>query len=161
MTEPNNVIDLFGDPPDEEDPPEPAEKPSERRAARETNVTTVAEELIPEQIPGTAGRNPPAVVQLLAVWDQQGRPSVAKAVNGSPVEAWRAPTPQEWELLRQGGRMVRGGLSAAPEVSAVPGGTAMKKLLIAGAALAAVGGLAYWYVKKREDSMEEDVDELD
>jgi hypothetical protein len=79
-------------------------------------------------------------------------------VNGNPVEQYRPPTQEEWNLLRQNGRMVKGGLGDAPKVG---GSSVMPKVLLGGLALAAVGGAIYWWVKKREDSMEADVDELD
>lgn len=131
-----------------------------RRVNHQNPVETVAQERVVEMIPGTAKANPPGAAQLLAVWDNAGRPWVARGVDGNPVEPWRKPTQAEWNYLKTNGSIVRGGLAAAPTTSA-PGMSLAAKALIAGVALIAAGGAAYYYVKKREDSMEEDVDELD
>jgi len=177
MDDEAEVIDLFGSSEDEDDEVfgdeddgaggGPVATPAVQRAAAQKvaqgrsqrddpRVVTNAQEIAPEMLPGYT---PTPVVQLLAVWDNKGRPMVARSVNGNLVEAYRPPTSEEWELLKSSGRMVRGGIGdvAAP----APGGASMKKLLIGGLALAAIGGGLYYYVKKREDSMEEDVDELD
>lgn len=132
-----------------------------RRAADHHNpVETVAQERVVEMIPGTAKANPPSTAQLLAVWDDKGRVWVAKGIDGNRVEQWRMPTKAEWDHLRANGTVVRGGLGATAPAPAASSGT-MKKVLIGGAALAAVGAVAYFYVKRREESMEDDVEELD
>ena len=175
MDDEAEVIDLFGSNEDDEETfgdeddgagGGPVATPAVQRAAAqkvaqgrsqrdEARVTTNAREIAPEMLPGYT---PTPVVQLLAVWDNKGRPMVARAVNGNPVEGYRPPTQEEWELLKNNGRMVRGGIG---DVAAPPAANTMKKLLLGGLALAALGGGLYYYVKKREDSMDDNVDELD
>jgi len=126
--------------------------------ARPARVTTRAQEELVEQFPGHTAE---PVVQLLAVWGEKGQVFVAKAIDGTPVEQYRKPTAAEWNLLKAQGRMVKGGLAAA-EVAPVAAPKSMwPKVLLGGLAIAAVGGAAWYYTKKREDSMEDDVEELD
>lgn len=127
--------------------------------------TTRALETRNEMVPGTAA--PAPQVQLMSVFGDDGKVRVCKTVNGKQVEQWRAPTAEEWQLLKERGRFVRGGLADAPVVAPptapapAPGGAAsiMPKLLIGGALVAAAGAAFYFWRQHKE--MEENVEEMD
>lgn len=121
-------------------------------------VVTRAEETANELLPM---RRPVSTkAQLVAVFDAQGRPFVAYHQNGRALERFRLPTPQEFEVLRARGQLVKGGLgeAAAPatiipaaSASASPPANGMNKTwLYVGAAAVAVGGLAWWYMQKQK-----------
>lgn len=174
----DNVVNLFGDSEaeggepvdedgdddigDEDEPEDEGEDDSMPQSTaksafpRATNVTTVDRERVVERMPGA--KPPTPVVQLLAVWGDRGQMLVCKAVDGNPIEQYRMPTAEEFALLKQGGRMVRGGFGEAPAAPAAPG---MSKLLIGGLAVAAIGAAAYFYTKKKEEEFEEDVEDID
>ncbi len=148
----------------EETPSSPSSAPAEAYDTNGNNPpTTRALEVMNERVPGTP--EPEPQVQLVSVFGDGGKVSVAKAVNGKRIEQWRAPTREEWHLLQTRGRLVRGGLAAAPEAPApaapppAPAPSIMPKLLVGGAVLAAAG-MAY-YLWKQNKEMEENVEELD
>lgn len=121
-------------------------------------VVTRAEETANELLP--ARRPVSTKAQLVAVFDAQGRPFVAYHQNGRALERFRMPTPQEFEVLRARGQLVKGGLGeaaapativpAAPAPSAASTGGMNKTWLYVGAAAVAVGGLAWWYMNKQK-----------
>jgi hypothetical protein len=98
--------------------------------------------------------------QLVAVFDAQGRPFVAYHQNGRALEKFRLPTPQEFEVLRLRGQIVKGGLGEAPAQAQAPASvqpqqqqppaSGNKTWLYVGAAAVAVGGLAWWYMQKQK-----------
>ncbi len=98
-----------------------------------------------------AGRNTaPSMTdqKLVAVWDAQGNPQVARTINNRQQEQFHPPSPEEWELLKARGYFARGGLSdvapATPTTPAAPAageGFPWKK---AAAVLGAVGALWAW-----------------
>lgn len=124
-------------------------------------VVTRAEETANELLPG---RRPVSTkAQLVAVFDAQGRPFVAYHQNGRALERFRMPTPQEFEILKARGQLVKGGLGEAGPVTAPvapstlaaplapPVAPGMNKTwLYVGAAAVAVGGLAWWYMSKQK-----------
>lgn|GEM_PF-6501531 len=121
-------------------------------------VVTRAEETANELLPM---RRPVSTkAQLVAVFDSQGRPFVAYHQNGRALEKFRLPTPQEFEVLRVRGQIVKGGLGEAPAqapaqapatVQQQPPAAGMNKTwLYVGAAAVAVGGLAWWYMSKQK-----------
>lgn len=121
-------------------------------------VVTRAEETANELLPM---RRPVSTkAQLVAVFDAQGRPFVAYHQNGRALERFRLPTPQEFEVLKARGQIVKGGLgeAAAPATivpasgaPASPPANGMNKTwLYVGAAAVAVGGLAWWYMQKQK-----------
>ncbi len=148
---------------DEETPSSPEGAPRDDFDKNGNNPpTTRALEVRNELVPGTPTSAP--VVQLVAAFGDQGQVRVAKAVDGKRVEQWRAPTPDEWTALQQRGRIVKGGLAAAPAAPA-PAPVApetpsiMPKLLVGGALLAAAGAAFYFWRQHKE--MEENVEEMD
>lgn len=118
-------------------------------------VITRAEETANELLP--ARRPVSTKAQLVAVFDAQGRPFVAYHQNGRALERFRLPTPQEFEVLRARGQIVKGGIGetpapgAAPAAAAAPASSNMNKTwLYVGAAALGVGALAWWYMKKQK-----------
>lgn len=125
-----------------------------------TRAEETANELLPMRRPVTTK------AQLVAVFDAQGRPFVAYHQNGRALEKFRLPTPQEFEVLRARGQIVKGGLgeaapspspSAAAGTGAPPGappGDAPggKTWLYVGAAALGVGALAWWYMNRQKKS---------
>lgn len=119
-------------------------------------VVTRAEETANELLPM---RRPVSTkAQLVAIFDNQGRPFVAYHQNGRALERFRMPTPQEFEVLKARGQIVKGGLGEAPEQAAQapatvqqqPPASGNKTWLYVGAAAVAVGGLAWWYMNKQK-----------
>jgi hypothetical protein len=130
----------------------------DRKVDRRNPVITRAEETANELLP--MHRPVSTKAQLVAVFDAQGRPFVAYHQNGRALERFRLPTPQEFEVLRARGQLVKGGLgeaaapaggapAAAPTVPPAAGGM-NKTWLYVGAAAVAVGGLAWWYMQKQK-----------
>lgn len=122
-----------------------------------TRAEETANELLPMRRPVTTK------AQLVAVFDAQGRPFVAYHQNGRALERFRLPTPQEFEVLRARGQLVKGGLGeapagtapgAAPMVPAAPAAPAAggmnKTWLYVGAAAVGVGALAWWYMSRQK-----------
>lgn len=72
-----------------------------------------------QSIPSVDERNPARVERLVAQFDAQGRPHVRRTRGGRPTEAWRRPTPEEFEALRSRGQLVRGGLQRVAPMGAV------------------------------------------
>jgi hypothetical protein len=132
----------------------------DRKVDRRNPVITRAEETANELLP--MHRPVSTKAQLVAVFDAQGRPFVAYHQNGRALERFRLPTPQEFEVLRARGQIVKGGLgeAAAAAGGAAPAGGAPtappaaggmnKTWLYVGAAAVAVGGLAWWYMQKQK-----------
>ena len=130
---------------------------TKRTVDRRNPVVTRAEETANELLP--AHRPVSTKAQLVAVFDAQGRPFVAYHQNGRALEKFRLPTPQEFEVLRLRGQLVKGGLGEAPEqapaqapatVQQQPPASGNKTWLYVGAAAVAVGGLAWWYMNKQK-----------
>ena len=114
-----------------------------------TRAEETANELMPLRRPVTT------MAQLVAVFDAQGRPFVAYHQNGRALEKFRLPTPQEFEILRARGQIVKGGLGDAAPATATPPPpppppAANRTWLYVGAAAAAVGVGAWWYLKKKK-----------
>jgi hypothetical protein len=135
-----------------------------RTVDRRNPVVTRAEETANELLPM---RRPVSTkAQLVAVFDAQGRPFVAYHQNGRALERFRLPTPQEFEILKARGQLVKGGLGEAPGAApativpavapvapaapAAPASSMNKTWLYVGAAAVAVGGLAWWYMNKQK-----------
>lgn len=124
---------------------------SGRNVDRRNPVVTRAEETANQLMP--LRRPVTTMAQLVAVFDAQGRPFVAYHQNGRALEKFRLPTPQEFEILRARGQIVKGGLGdAAPATTAAaaPPPAANRTWLYVGAAAAAVGVGAWWYLKKKK-----------
>lgn len=125
---------------------------SGRKVDRRNPVVTRAEETANELMP--LRRPVTTMAQLVAVFDAQGRPFVAYHQNGRALEKFRLPTPQEFEILRARGQIVKGGLGdAAPATTPPPPPpppAANRTWLYVGAAAAAVGVGAWWYMKKQK-----------
>ena len=126
------------------------------------------------EVADKAMHSPPAVVKtppktekaaLVAIYDKQGQPKVAKTVmrEGKPkqLEPFRQPTPDEYNSLMFNGKIVRGGVvaqevpistneTAALEKTPLGGWSGKKKALVFGGAGIAVAGAAYWYFKIRK-----------
>jgi hypothetical protein len=127
----------------------------DRKVDRRNPVITRAEETANELLPM---RRPVSTkAQLVAVFDAQGRPFVAYHQNGRALERFRLPTPQEFEVLRARGQLVKGGLGEAPAAPAAapapvaPTAAPMNKTwLYVGAAAVGVGALAWWYMQKQK-----------
>lgn len=118
-------------------------------------VVTRAEETANELLP--ARRPVTTKAQLVAVFDAQGRPFVAYHQNGRALERFRLPTPQEFEVLRARGQIVKGGLGEAAPSGVAPGAQTQppapglnKTWLYVGAAALGVGALAWWYMNKQK-----------
>lgn len=133
---------------------------TKRTVDRRNPVVTRAEETANELLPM---RRPVSTkAQLVAVFDAQGRPFVAYHQNGRALERFRLPTPQEFEILKARGQLVKGGLGETAPATIVPAGAAPvapaaapassmnKTWLYVGAAAVAVGGLAWWYMNKQK-----------
>jgi len=129
------------------------------RVDRRNPVITRAEETANELLP--AHRPVSTKAQLVAVFDAQGRPFVAYHQNGRALEKFRLPTPQEFEVLRLRGQIVKGGLGEAPaqaqapaqapaQTQGQPPASGSKTWLYVGAAAVAVGGIAWWYMSKQK-----------
>jgi hypothetical protein len=125
----------------------------DRRNPVVTRAEETANELLPSRLPVSTK------AQLVAVFDAQGRPFVAYHQNGRALEKFRLPTPQEFEVLRSRGQLVKGGLGEAPEQAPAtvqpqqqqpPAAGSGKTWLYVGAAAVAVGGLAWWYMNKQK-----------
>jgi len=132
---------------------------SGRKVDHRNPVVTRAEETANELMP--LRRPVTTMAQLVAVFDAQGRPFVAYHQNGRALEKFRLPTPQEFEILRARGQIVKGGLgdaapattaAAAPPPPPPPPPAANRTWLYVGAAAAAVGIGAWWYMKKKGTS---------
>lgn len=118
----------------------------------------------PRALPGPANIEQ-AKKQLVARFDQQGQPMVARHVNGKAVEQWRRPSKEEHEALRTRGRLVKGGIgeAAAPMTAmivppAAPGMDWKKMAMWAGGlAVAGYGGWVLWnkYRKMTRPTSEE------
>jgi hypothetical protein len=130
----------------------------DRKVDRRNPVITRAEETANELLP--MHRPVSTKAQLVAVFDAQGRPFVAYHQNGRALERFRLPTPQEFEVLRARGQIVKGGLgeasapaagapAAAPSAPSAAGGM-NKTWLYVGAAAVGVGALAWWYMQKQK-----------
>ena len=132
-------------------------------------VITRAEETANELLP--AHRPVSTKAQLVAVFDAQGRPFVAYHQNGRALERFRMPTPQEHEVLRLRGQLVKGGIGEAGPAGAAPavvppaaGGSAggmNKTWLYVGAAAVGVGALAWWYLQKQKKPTRANDDDAD
>jgi hypothetical protein len=135
------------------------------RVDRRNPVITRAEETANELLP--ARRPVSTKAQLVAVFDAQGRPFVAYHQNGRALEKFRLPTPQEFEVLRLRGQIVKGGLGEAPaqaQTSAQgqpPAANGSKTWLYVGAAAVAVGGIAWWYMSKQKKAPRKNADDTD
>jgi hypothetical protein len=128
----------------------------DRRNPVVTRAEETANELLPSRLPVSTK------AQLVAVFDAQGRPFVAYHQNGRALEKFRLPTPQEFEVLRLRGQIVKGGLGEAPAQAQAPvsvqpqqqqqqpPASGNKTWLYVGAAAVAVGGLAWWYMQKQK-----------
>ena len=127
---------------------------SGRNVDRRNPVVTRAEETANQLMP--LRRPVTTMAQLVAVFDAQGRPFVAYHQNGRALEKFRLPTPQEFEILRARGQIVKGGLGDAapatvpPPPPPPPPPAANRTWLYVGAAAAAVGVGAWWYMKKQK-----------
>lgn len=126
---------------------------SGRKVDHRNPVVTRAEETANELMP--LRRPVTTMAQLVAVFDAQGRPFVAYHQNGRALEKFRLPTPQEFEILRARGQIVKGGLGDAAPATATPPPpppppAANRTWLYVGAAAAAVGVGAWWYMKKQK-----------
>jgi hypothetical protein len=141
------------------------------RVDRRNPVITRAEETANELLP--AHRPVSTKAQLVAVFDAQGRPFVAYHQNGRALEKFRLPTPQEFEVLRLRGQIVKGGLGEAPAQAQAPAQTpaqaqtsaqgqppasGSKTWLYVGAAAVAVGGIAWWYMSKQKKAPRKNAD---
>jgi hypothetical protein len=127
---------------------------SGRKVDHRNPVVTRAEETANELMP--LRRPVTTMAQLVAVFDAQGRPFVAYHQNGRALEKFRLPTPQEFEILRARGQIVKGGLGDAapatvpPPPPPPPPPAANRTWLYVGAAAAAVGIGAWLYMKKQK-----------
>lgn len=100
--------------------------------------------------------------QLVAQYDQHGRPWVAWFHDGEQKEPFRRPERAEVQLLAQKGQITSGGVGVVDESApAAAPGIPWKKVLIGVAFVGAVGGAAYWVYKKNKADAETDVDEVD
>lgn len=120
-------------------------------------LVTRAEEIQPSLLPG---QKAPTTRKLVSTWTADGHMVVAQAVDGQRVEQWRPPTPEEFELFKRQGRLVKGAVGASSEPSK---GGGWKKILFSFAAIAALGG-GGWYLynryKKDEDDLEDKAEEI-
>jgi hypothetical protein len=91
-----------------------------------------------------AGFKPQPKRVLVAQFDAQGRPAVARFAGGQQLESFRPPTLAEFHSLKNNGRIVKGGIGQAPTP-----GLPWKKIAVGGSVLA-VGGLAWYFWKKRK-----------
>jgi len=128
---------------------------SGRKVDHRNPVVTRAEETANELMP--LRRPVTTMAQLVAVFDAQGRPFVAYHQNGRALEKFRLPTPQEFEILRARGQIVKGGLGDAapattPPPPPPPPPAANRTWLYVGAAAAAVGVGAWWYMKQQKSA---------
>jgi hypothetical protein len=155
--------DIFGDDKfDDEDVDEEGlgddEFDGDEEAQDNPPVTREEERALENEVSASEGGRAPVRAQrkLVAVFGQNGQVLVQTTVNGRAEGPFRAPTKAEWELLRQRGYFVKGGLSAAPpEGRKVPWG-----LIALGAAVAAGAGV-YYLQQKREEEVEEDAEIVD
>ena len=138
---------------------------SGRKVDHRNPVVTRAEETANELMP--LRRPVTTMAQLVAVFDAQGRPFVAYHQNGRALEKFRLPTPQEFEILRARGQIVKGGLGDAapatvpPPPPPPPPPAANRTWLYVGAAAAAVGVGAWWYMKKQKGTAPRANDDAD
>lgn len=142
---------------------------TQRKVDHRNPVVTRAEELSNQLMP--MRRPVTTKAQLVAIFDAQGRPFVAYHQNGRALEKFRLPTPQEFEVLRARGQLVKGGLGdAAPSPGTTPPPEQPKNRtwLWIGAAAVGVGAAAWWYMKKQKDKEKprrnrrvRDADEMD
>jgi hypothetical protein len=86
--------------------------------------------------------------QLAAVFGQNGEMQVALVVDGVQKEKFRPPTKPEWEEVKLRGYLVKGGLSAAPEVPGTGFQIPWKPILIGTGLLAAAAGGYWWYTRE-------------
>lgn len=86
--------------------------------------------------------------QLVAKFDAAGQPLVAKHVGGKQTEPFRRPTRDEHEKLRTKGRLVKGGVGAAPAPAAPAPGMDWKKIAMWAGGLAAAGYGGWWLWKQ-------------
>lgn len=126
---------------------------SKKKADHRNPVVTRAEETANQLLP--MRRPVTTKAQLVAIFDSQGRPFVAYHQNGRALEKFRLPTPQEFEVLRARGQIVKGGLGDAATVSTPTTGTSdqpkNRTWLWVGAAAVGVGAAAWWYMKRQKD----------
>lgn len=138
---------------------------SGRKVDHRNPVVTRAEETANELMP--LRRPVTTMAQLVAVFDAQGRPFVAYHQNGRALEKFRLPTPQEFEILRARGQIVKGGLGDAapatvpPPPPPPPPPAANRTWLYVGAAAAAVGVGAWLYMKKQKGTAPRANDDAD
>ena len=116
----------------------------------------------PASVGGTVERQP---VALVAVYSNDGQPLVARTVmeNGKPrqLEQFRRPTPDEYNAIMFGAKIVRGGVVAADvstaqhtaaQMQRTPLGawSAQKKLAVFGLGALAVGATTYGIYRWRK-----------
>lgn len=108
------------------------------------------------------GRNAAPIIsndQLVAVWDQNGNPQVARVVNHRQQGHFHPPTKEEWEALRARGQLVKGGLSDAPAAApAAPAGDS--KGFPWGKAVAVLGVLGALWAWKNWDTVQDWADDM-
>jgi hypothetical protein len=98
-----------------------------------------------------------APLQLVAKFDAQSKPHVALHDKGKAIEAWRKPTEKEFQALKVGGKIVKGGLGDVTPLQPLPGTGSFleslpwKKIAIGAVVVGGAAG-AYWYIKKRKKS---------
>lgn len=168
------VINMFDDEEapeelDEEEASEPEADEPEAFAKQGTRpiTTTRARERMVEQVPGFP--EPEPVLQLLSEFGNNGAVRVALASDGQRMEQWRTPTKEEWALLQQRGRLIKGGIGASPAPAAQvltqavapqpAAASLLPKLLLGGLAVAAAGTAFYFWRQNKE--MEDNVEEID
>lgn len=120
-------------------------------------ITTTQQEMVRYEEPTEKQAIVRQKMQLVAQFDRNGIPWVAKHVGGKPVERFRAPTPEEFQKLRNQGRIVKGGIGEVPMKDVTP--TAQQKSFLARlpwkwlvltGAIGAGGFVAYRAYKKRQ-----------
>lgn len=137
-----------------------------QRTASDSDMVTRAQEDVPSNTPGS--QLPAVQRKLVAVFAADGSMQVAETRNGQRAGPWRPPSPSEWELFKERGRIVKhgatpSGAAVPPSVGAVeekPGGSLWKKAAVGLVTVGAVGGLAYYAYRSYQKSKdEEDLDE--
>jgi hypothetical protein len=96
--------------------------------------------------------------QLVAKFDANGLPWVCRYIGGKPIEKFRKPTQEEFEKLRNQGRVVKGGIGDVPAKDVTPTTVTKKgrfanlpwKWLVLTGVVGAGGFAAYKLYRKRK-----------